>query len=696
MLIGSYDFSLVLISLGVAVLASYTALDLAGRIATASGRAVPLWIGGGAVAMGIGIWSMHFVGMLAFSLPIPLGYDLSITLLSLAIAMLASGFALWLVSQPQMPLWHWLLGAVAMGTGISAMHYIGMEALRMQPGIEYDPLLFGASLVIAVGASAAALWIAFRLRRNTPYVRVARGGAALIMGVAIVGMHYTGMAAANFPEGSVCGAALVGLDGRWMASLIVITTLAVLGIALLTSVLDARLEARTAQLTHSLAEANQELTQLALHDTLTRLPNRLLLEDRIEQAMLKVSRNGGHFALMFMDLDGFKPINDAFGHHVGDLLLREVGQRLRENLRAQDTLARVGGDEFVLLAELGDPNDAANVAGQIVSLISQPFVVADHQLRVSTSVGIALYPGDGNDQQALLMNADAAMYHAKSAGKNGYSFFEVSMNTNARNQLQLLHDLRSALDDNQFCLHYQPKFEASNGRPIGAEALLRWQHPVHGLMPPDSFIGLAEKTGLIIPIGDWVLRQACWQMRQWYDQGYRDWRVAVNLSALQFCHASLVDSVANALAMHELPANCLTLEITETTAMSDADASLQVLQRLADMGVDLSIDDFGTGYSSLLYLKRLPANELKIDRGFVRDLEHDSDDAAIISAIVALGQALDLRIVAEGVETPRQQDFLTELGCDSLQGFLLGHPLPADEFIQAIATASADSSAHTS
>ncbi|MGE8498021.1 MAG: putative bifunctional diguanylate cyclase/phosphodiesterase [Pseudomonas sp.] len=696
MLTGSYDFSLVLISLGVAVLASYTALDLAGRIATATGRAVPLWIAGGAVAMGIGVWSMHFVGMLAFSLPIPLGYDLAITLLSLAIAILASGFALWLVSQPQMPTWHWLLGALAMGAGISAMHYIGMAALRMQPGIEYDPWLFSASLVIAVGASAAALWIAFRLRRNTPYVRVARGGAALIMGIAIVGMHYTGMAAANFPEGSFCGALLVGLDGRWLASLIVITTLAVLGIALLTSVLDARLEARTSELSNSLEEANQELTQLALHDTLTRLPNRLLLEDRIEQSMLKVSRNGGHFALMFMDLDGFKPINDAFGHHVGDLLLREVGQRLRDNLRAQDTLARVGGDEFVLLAELTDPNDAANVAGQIVNLIGQPFLVGDHQLRVSTSVGIALYPGDGNDQQTLLMNADAAMYHAKSAGKNGYSFFEVSMNTNARNQLQLLQDLRSALSDNQFCLHYQPKFDASNGRPIGAEALVRWQHPVHGLMPPDSFIGLAEKTGLIIPLGDWVLQQACWQMRQWYDQGYRDWRVAVNLSALQFSHAGLVDSVANALAIHELPANCLTLEITETTAMSDADASMQVLNRLAEMGVDLSIDDFGTGYSSLLYLKRLPANELKIDRGFVRDLEHDSDDAAIVSAIVALGQALNLRIVAEGVETSRQQDFLTELGCDSLQGFLLGHPLPAEQFIQAIADASAASRAPAS
>jgi diguanylate cyclase (GGDEF)-like protein len=390
---------------------------------------------------------------------------------------------------------------------------------------------------------------------------------------------------------------------------------------------------------------------------------------------------------MFMDLDGFKPVNDAYGHHIGDQLLHEVGLRLRERLRAQDTLARVGGDEFVLLAELREPNDAVSVAEQIVSLVSQAFQVGEHELRVSTSVGIALYPGDGANQQELLMNADAAMYHAKGAGKNGYSFFEASMNTNARNQLQLLNDLRLGLEREEFCLHYQPKFDAVNGRPVGAEALLRWQHPERGLVPPSEFIGLAEKTGLIIAIGDWVLHQACRQMRQWYEQGYRDWRVAVNLSALQFCHAGLVESVANALAQHRLPANCLTLEITETTAMSDADASLQVLKQLAEMGVDLSIDDFGTGYSSLLYLKRLPANELKIDRGFVRDLVHDGDDAAIISAIVALGQALNLRIVAEGVETRQQQDFLTDLGCNSLQGFLLGHPLPAKQFMQAIEAA---------
>ncbi|WP_341958071.1 EAL domain-containing protein [Pseudomonas sp. RC10] len=687
MLIGHYTFSLVLVSILVAILASYTALDLAGRISTAKGRAKPLWILGGALSMGIGVWSMHFIGMLAFKLPIDLGFDLALTLLSLLLAVLSSGLALWLVSQERVPLLHVVFGALAMGVGISTMHYTGMAALRMQPGIDYDPALFGASLIIAVTASGAALWIALRLRKETPYIRLMRGGAAVVMGFAIVGMHYTGMAAANFPEGSFCGAAATGLRTDGLDKLVLITTLAVLAITLLTSVLDARLEARTAQLAESLSEANRELTQLALHDTLTGLPNRILLADRIEQAMRKVDSQGGLFALMFMDLDGFKPVNDAFGHHVGDQLLREVALRMRDNFHRHDTLARIGGDEFVLLVELEEVDDATTVASRQVSLVGRPFNVQDHDLQVTVSIGISLYPGNGRTQQELLMNADAAMYHAKSAGKNGYSFFDASMNTNARNQLQLLQDLRIGLREGQFCLHYQPKFAAGSGTPVGAEALVRWNHPEHGLLMPDAFIGLAEKTGLIINLGEWVLNEACRQMRVWYDAGYTDWRIAVNLSALQFCHAGLVRSVATSLAAHGLPANCLTLEITETTAMSDADASMSVLQKLSEMGVDISIDDFGTGYSSLMYLKRLPANELKIDRGFVRDLEHDSDDAAIVSAIVALGQALNLRIVAEGVETSSQQNFLTELGCDSLQGYLLGVPLPADRFMADISAA---------
>ena len=681
MLIGSYSPSLVVISLFVAILASYTALDLAGRIATAKGRAVFYWMSGGALAMGVGVWSMHFIGMLALRLPFALGFDVGITALSLLIAVLSCGFALWLVNQPRLPAWQLAFGALVMGAGISSMHYTGMAAMRMTPGIDYDPTLFSASLLIAVVASGAALWIAFHLRRNTPYVRLMRGGAAVVMGLAIVGMHYTGMAAAQFADESYCGAALSGLSGKGLDNLVVVTSLAVLVIALLTSVLDARLEARTAVLADSLSLANLELTHLALHDTLTGLPNRTLLADRIQQAMQAVNEKGGCFALMFIDLDGFKPVNDAFGHHMGDQLLREVGLRLRECLRSQDTLARIGGDEFVLLVRLTQPDDALRLAERQVGLVNRAFKVAEHELKISASVGIAIFPGNGGNPQELLMNADAAMYHAKGMGKNGYSFFDVSMNTNARKQLQLLQDLRNAVEQQQFCLHYQPKFDAVSGIPVGAEALLRWEHPQQGLLLPATFIELAEKTGLIIPIGEWVLNEACRQMRLWYAQGYEDWRIAVNLSALQFCHTGLVKSVASALDRHQLPANSLTLEITETTAMSDADASMTVLQQLSDMGVDLSIDDFGTGYSSLMYLKRLPANELKIDRGFVRDLEHDGDDAAIVSAIVALGHALGLRIVAEGVETDVQQNFLTRLGCNSLQGYLLGHPLPAERFM---------------
>jgi diguanylate cyclase (GGDEF)-like protein len=681
MLIGHYTYSLVLISVLVAILASYTTLDLAGRIASASGRARMLWVCGGALSMGVGIWSMHFIGMLAFTLPIPLAYDIPLTLLSLLITIFTSGLALWLVSHDRVPVLNIVFGAFVMGLGSSTMHYTGMAAMRMQPGIDYDPTLFGLSLVIAVTASAAALSIAVRLRKETPYVRLARSGAAVIMGFAILGMHYTAMTAANFPAGSFCGAIPGGLHPDGLDKLVLITSLTVLGITLLTSVLDARMAARTAQLSLSLKEANRELTQLALHDNLTGLPNRILLADRIDQAMHKVDAQGGMFALMFLDLDGFKPVNDAFGHHVGDQLLRAVAVRMRENFHRHDTLARIGGDEFVLLVELDDGEEAVSVASRQVALVSQPFSVQDHDLQVTVSIGISLYPGNGRTQQELLMNADAAMYHAKSAGKNGYSFFDASMNTNARNQLQLLQDLRLALREGQFCLHYQPKFSADTHRPIGAEALMRWNHPQLGLLMPDTFMGLAEKTGLIIPIGEWVLNEACRQMKRWYDAGYTDWRIAVNLSALQFSHVGLVETVTDALATHGLPANCLTLEITETTAMSDADASMTVLQKLADMDVDLSIDDFGTGYSSLMYLKRLPANELKIDRGFVRDLEHDSDDAAIVSAIVALGQALNLRIVAEGVETASQQSFLTRLGCDSLQGFLLGYPLPPERFM---------------
>ncbi|TXD56656.1 EAL domain-containing protein [Ralstonia sp. TCR112] len=685
MLATSYNPLLVLLSLFVAILASYTALDMAGRVVTAQGRAALWWLVGGASAMGLGIWSMHFVGMLALNLPIPVGYDVGITLASLSIGIGASAFALWLVSRRELPWPRLADGALLMGAGVAGMHYTGMAALRMNPGIQYDPARFGLSIVIAVLASGVALGIAFRLRRQSRRVRALRAGSAVVMGVAIVGMHYTGMSAASFPFGSVCGAAHTGASADWLALVIIIVTLAVLAIALIISVLDLRMEARTALLANSLAAANKELAYLALHDNLTKLSNRVLLEDRLTQAIRTADREKRRFALMFMDLDGFKAVNDVYGHHVGDLLLIDVAQRIGARVRQQDTVARVGGDEFVVLAYVDDPEDAGTLADALLQVVREPFMAGGHELRVSTSIGIAIYPGDGGNQHDLLTNADAAMYHAKGLGRNAYSFFAPSMNADVHQQLQLVQDLRRAVERHELVLHYQPKFNAPNGPIMGVEALVRWQHPQRGLVPADEFIPLAEKTGLIVPLGAWVLDEACRQMAQWHREGRTGWTVAVNLSALQFSHAALIDTVRDTLARHALDPRSLTLEITESTAMRDVDASLQILQQLDAMGVRISIDDFGTGYSSLLYLKRLPASELKIDRGFVRDLAHDTEDAAIVSAIVALGQTLNLRIVAEGVETAEQQAFLTRLGCHSLQGYLLGRPMTAESLSAAMA-----------
>lgn len=682
MLSSTYNQVFVFLSLIVAIIASYTALDMAGRASTTKGRAAKIWLLSGAFAMGMGVWSMHFVGMLAFSLPIYLGYDLWLTFASLVIAIASSAFALWLVSQKTLPLSHLSLGSVLMGSGIASMHYTGMAALRIQPGIVYDTTWLSLSVVIAILASGAALWIAFRLRRSQRFVFARRSGAAVIMGLAIVGMHYTGMAAAQFPLGSYCGASNNGIDAQWLAVLVIIVTLAVISVALIISVLDIRLENRTSSMAHSLELANNELIQLALYDNLTKLPNRMLLNDRLEQTLQAAIRHQRQFAILFLDLDGFKAVNDAYGHHIGDQLLIKVAQRIRSITREQDTVARLGGDEFIALVEIAEPTDAAKVADKLIQNICRPYRLLDHELHISTSIGIAVYPSDGDCQHSLLINADVAMYHAKSQGRNGYCFFEMSMNANAQDQLQLLQDLRYAIEREQLLLHYQPKFQAPAGPIIGMEALVRWEHPTRGLIPPNQFLPLAEKTGLIIPIGEWVLNEACAQLRRWQDLGYNNWNIAVNLSAVQFAYAGLVESVRAILQQHALEPRHLTLEVTESTAMRDADASVVILEQLSKMGVNIAIDDFGTGYSSLLYLKRLPANELKIDRGFINELARDSDDAAIVSAIIALGHTLNLKIVAEGVETAAQQEFLTDLGCNTLQGFLLGHPMTAEQLTQ--------------
>ena len=652
MLVSQYNQILVVISFVVAILAAYTALNMAARVAGSQGVAARVWLAGGGVSMGIGVWAMHFIGM----------------------------FALWLVSGEQLRLRRLLPGAVVMGTGIVAMHYTGMAALEVTPGIVWDKTWVAISVVIALAASLAALWLTFRLRQEAARMALMRLGAAITMGIAIAGMHYAGMEAAQFPMSTMVHHH--GINGSWLAILVSVVALAILGITLLVSMFDARLQARTSLLASSLAEANRELAQLALHDTLTRLPNRILLEDRLDQAISKADREGSPFALMFMDLDGFKTVNDAYGHDVGDKLLVAVTQRLLLQLKGQYTLARIGGDEFVLLAETATPDDAASLANSLVRVIDSPFHLDPYELMVTLSIGIALYPHDGKTDRELMFNADAAMYHTKHMGRNGYHFFQPSMNTLAQTHLQLMNDLWQAIDRDELRLLYQPKFHAPAGPAIGFEALLRWQHPKQGLLSPDLFLPLAEKTGLIIPIGNWVIDEACRQLREWHLQGHTDWSMAVNLSTLQFEQPSLVKTVLDCLTRHSVPPGMLILEVTETTAMSNPDESVRVLTALTDAGVKASIDDFGTGYSSLLYLKRLPACELKIDRAFVKELSGESEDATIVSAIVALAKTLNLKVVAEGVETAAQQTFLTELGCNTLQGYLLGKPITAQAIME--------------
>jgi diguanylate cyclase (GGDEF)-like protein len=680
LLIGSYNPWLVLASLVIAMLASYTALDMAGRVSGARGRSAGWWLAGGSLAMGVGIWSMHFLGMLAFSLPVAMGYDPLITLLSLLIAVASSAFALWMVCLRKLSWPRLCIGAVLMGSGVCSMHYTGMAAMRMHPAIHYNPLLFALSVVIAVVASGAALWIAFQLRQHSKNVRLYRAAAAFIMGLAIAGMHYTGMAAAQFPKNSTCGMSASGLSTGWLALLILVFALAVMSIALITAMLDFR----TALLTASLADAHQELRFLALHDSLTKLPNRTLLENRLTEEIENAKRSGQPFSVMYLDLDGFKQINDAFGHHVGDLLLIESARRIRTVVPARDTIARVGGDEFVLLVGAADPADSAGLAQQLISTLLEPYTVAGHTCQVTVSIGIAIYRGKDTTHQELLKNADTAMYHAKGLGRNTYCFFELSMNEDVHEKVQMLHDLRIALERQELILYYQPKFNARTGTMSGVEALIRWQHPTRGLVPPGDFIPLAEKIGLIIPIGDWTISEACRQMSEWRAAGFSGWTVAVNLSPVQFNHPALIETIRRSLEIYGLEPGCLILEITESTAMRDIDAGLAILRQLRQMGVGISIDDFGVGYSSLLYLKQLPAGELKIDRGFVKELTGQPEDAAIISAVVALGRTLNLEIVAEGVETLAQQEFLMQVGCSSLQGFLLGRPMPPEQLIAAI------------
>ncbi|HEY5717052.1 MAG TPA: EAL domain-containing protein, partial [Motiliproteus sp.] len=442
-------------------------------------------------------------------------------------------------------------------------------------------------------------------------------------------------------------------------------------------------------------ESEQQLEYLAHHDPLTELPNRLLFMSRLHHALQRARRDSSCMALLFVDLDHFKHINDSLGHAAGDQLLLEVAHRLTSSVREEDTVARLGGDEFTLLLEdLREPKDVEPVLTKLLKRLRRPFNIDGHKLHITGSIGVSLAPQDGDDETTLLRNADTALYKAKERGRNAYQFYTTEFTLQAQRRIELEQQLRDALEQQQFVVYYQPQLDLEQGILIGAEALVRWQHPERGIIAPDQFISLAEETGLIRPLGQWVLEQACQQMKHWQQCGYPIETIAVNFSREELTGGAFVQQIAGVLARTDLKANHLEMEIVESLIMEQSHEVMEALDRLRLMGISLAIDDFGTGYSSLAYLKQLPVTTLKIDRSFVRDIITEPNDAAIVQAVLAMTDSLQLFAIAEGVETAEQARFLRRHGCRQAQGYYFGRPMPAEQFEQLFAHCGEDGKVH--
>jgi len=854
-MVGTFDFWLVILSIVVAVFASYVALEFASRVSAAHGIiAAENWLTGGAISMGVGIWSMHFVGMLAFRLPIPMSYDIPITVLSLIIAGLVAWFALFTVSRGSLSLSRLLTGGLLMGIGIAAMHYTGMAALQMAPPIRYNSPLFILSVMIAIGASVVALWIAFQLRSETIMSAFwKKTGSALIMGAAIAGMHYTGMAAANFAPDSVCTVIPQNINNDWLAATIGGFAFMFLVTTLLISVFDARLADSSAMHAKRLRQANldlerqavdvsranellkeeaevrkraeealrnserrfraltenssdaivvintegvttyaspatthilgyghgerdrqsisqmvhredaagwkqnlqesrskpgqgvrfqcrvrhkdeswrvldgvlinldtdpavagtiinyrdvtgtkvyqEQLEHQATHDNLTGLANRALLRDRLHQAIARAHRHGLAVAVACVDLDGFKLVNDSLGHLAGDDLLKVVAKRLTESVRETDTVARFGGDEFVvvlsdlkrregrlLVAERtsvsqGWDPDLVHLLSRLLTSISLPAKLAEREVQIACSVGISVYPDHGTDADALVKNADTALYRAKELGRGTFQFYRPEMSVNTLDRLNLHATLRRAVEREEFVIHYQPKVSMDRKRVTGVEALVRWQSPEKGLIPPSEFIPALEDTGMIVDVGRFVLREAVAAYRRGAAIYPEFPRIAVNVSELQLRQRHFVDMVTDAIASPGGVVAGVDIEITESLIMKDIVANIPKLKALRALGIGIAVDDFGTGYSSLSYLAKLPITAMKIDRAFIEGIDSSPENTSLVTTIIALGHGLKLTVIAEGVETEQQAKLLHLLRCDEMQGYLVARPMPFDQLL---------------
>lgn len=682
----SWDPVLIGISFVVAFIASFIALDSAGKVALSNRRESTFWRLSGGATLGMGIWSMHFIGMLAMKMSMPINYHFSLTAFSFLIALISATLAINIAISGQTLSTRRLIVATSLlSTGVVTMHYVGMVAIVEHVAIRWQFSLILLSVVIAIIASGIGLWLAFHLRQNTRRALINRLIAALVMALAIASMHYTGMGAATFTHFG--HTAHDGLSTLELSIWVCAVTLVILGIMLVISMVDSQL--RTSRLADNLHQLNCQLEHQVHFDALTGLANRTQIDVCLQTCLRHSKLHQQHFALVFIDLDRFKIVNDTWGHHIGDQLLISSTQRIYNCLEDTMTLARLGGDEFILLVPNSNREAISVLMTRIASAVKEPFTLFGHTIRVSLSAGSSLYPEHGSTLHELKVKADTAMYHVKQAGRNGWAIYTPEMEAIADTPPTFLQELSQALERNQFELWYQPKYTAGDRSLTGFEALLRWHHPERGILLPAEFLPALEETGLIIPVGTWVLQQACGQLYQWKSQGHTEWTLAVNLSPAQFEQPDIVDIVCNALAQYQLSPAHLTLELTESTALKNLKRSVEVLNAFADLGITVSIDDFGTGYSNILMLKSLPARELKIDRIFVKDISENSKNTKIVSTIIDIAHSMNMRVVAEGIETQEQETLLTQMGCGVLQGFLYAKPLPAHKIYDLIQTENA-------
>lgn len=684
-----HDILLVVLAFLVAWATSFATLNIAERLkhiekAGARNR----WGGFGALCLAGGVWAVHLISMRALQVPLKMGLDMPSTLVSMLMAVFASLLCMQALSRKTLRPWEYLLYALGIGVSLAAMHYAGLGGQQSAATAYFNPRLFGLSIAIAIGAGLLIVLLARYLSDGASLLhQVLKYAASLLISVELMGANLLGNWSRYLliaPDANL----IPDNPERSLQISVSVTLIALLmiGATISAAIADKKLQGkehdlrRVNALLSQLDQARVSLQQVALYDPLTNLINRRGFNQLFAERLMEHSANGGMLAVMFLDIDHFKRINDSLGHDAGDELLKVVAERIRSATRVQDVVSRFGGDEFCILMSLPDHHEEArHLAERILQKTKEPIALAGRRMVMTTSIGISVFPRDGKTCDELLKNADLALYQSKGNGRNRAHFFSPNLRTKASLELLLEEELRNALrEETGLQVFYQPIVDLRTGHVAKLEALVRWQHPQHGLLTPDRFIGIAEANGLIAELDGWVLRRACKDLSELCNEGFDHLIIAVNCSALNLGRDELFDEIEDALRCNGVLPRRLELEVTENALMGNISNTIQLLKRIRALGVSLSIDDFGTGYSSLAYLKRLPLDTVKIDRSFIIDIPQSPQDMEIVQAIIVMAHTLHLKVVTEGVESPAQLEFLSRQGCDYVQGYLFSKPMPLE------------------